>query len=135
VFLFCKNVVRHFGIASALLALSGVVVFAQETDEEETADDNETIEEIIVIAPKPGDRRRVDEDYVDPAKAKLLKDFYQMQEDDKELAWRDAAAQESPDRIKWGYDPKDDYNRRMEMDLTELPSERNKPATLFKVSF
>ncbi len=124
-------VVYRFGMAAALVALFGVAVFAQETDEE-PADEIEPIEEIIVIAPKPGDRRRVDQEYEDPVRAKLLKDFYEMQEDKEEFEWRKSAAAESPSRIKWGYDPRDEYRMRNEMALQELPSERTKPATLFR---
>ena len=127
-------VVYPFGMAAALVALFGVAVFAQETDEE-PADEREPIEEIIVIAPKPGDRRRVDQEYEDPVRAKLLKDFYKMQEDKEEFEWRKSAAAESPSRIKWGYDPRDEYRMRNEIALQELPSERTKPATLFRFKF
>lgn len=126
--------VYPFGIATVLVALFGVAVYAQEADEE-PADDSEIIEEIIVIAPRPGARRRIDKEYEDPVRAQLLKDFYKMQEDQKELEWRKAAVEESPSRIKWGYDPSDEYRMRRQMDLQELPSERTKPATLFRFNF
>lgn len=117
-----------------ILAMSGVAAFSQEVDEE-PVDDSEEIEEIIVFAPKPGDRRDIDQEYEDPVRAKLLQDFYKMQEDQEEFEWRKAAVEESPSRIKWGYDPSDDYRMRREMDLQELPSERNRPATVFRFSF
>ena len=132
---FIRNfVVYPFGMAAALVALIGVAVFAQEADEE-PADDSETIEEIIVVAPKPGARRRIDKEYEDPVRAQLLKDFYEMQEDQEEFEWRKAAAEENPSRIKWGYDPSDEYQMRRQMDLQELPSERTNPATLFRFNF
>jgi len=127
-------VVYAFGIATALVALFGVVVFAQEADEE-PADESETIDEIIVIAPRPGARRQIDKVYEDPVRAQLLKDFYKMQEDQKAYDWRKAAAEESPSKIKWGYDPSDEYQMRRQMDLQELPTERDKPATLFRFNF
>ena len=127
-------VVYTFGMAAGIVALFGAAGFAQETDEE-PADEGEPIEEIIVIAPKPGDRRRVDREYEDPVRAKLLKDFYKMQEDKEEFEWRKSAAAESPSRIKWGYDPRDEYRMRNEMALQDLPSERTKPATLFRFKF
>lgn len=127
-------VVYPFGMATAIVALFGVAVYAQEADEE-PADDSEIIEEIIVIAPRPGARRRIDKEYEDPVRAQLLKDFYKMQEDQKELEWRKAAVEESPSSIKWGYDPSDEYRMRRQMDLQELPSERTKPATLFRFNF
>jgi hypothetical protein len=128
-----KFVVYPCGIAAAIVALFGAAVFAQEADEE-PADDGETIEEIIVFAPKPGDRKRLDQEYEDPVRAQLLKDFYKMQADQKEFAWRESAA-ESTSRITWGYDPSDEYRMRNEMDLQELPSERVKPATVFRFKF
>ncbi len=129
-----KFVLYPFGMAAALVALIGVAVPAQEADEE-PADDSETIEEIIVIAPRPGARRRIDKEYEDPVRAQLLKDFYKMQEDQEEYEWRKAATEENLSRIKWGYDPSDEYQMRRQMDLQELPSERTKPATLFRFNF
>lgn len=61
-------VVVRFGAAAALVALFGAAAFAQQADEE-PADESEAVEaidEIIVVAPKPGGRRRVDEDYARP---------------------------------------------------------------------
>ena len=127
-------VVYQLRIAAAIVVLIGATVFAQEADDE-PASDSEEIEEIIVVAPKPGDRRSVDQEYEDPVRAKLLKDFYEMQEDQEEFEWREAAAEDNSSRVTWGYDPKEEYRIRNEMDLQELPSERTKPATLFKVEF
>ncbi len=130
--------VYRFGIAAAIAVLFGAAAFAQEANDE-PADDapaatSEEIEEIIVIAPKPGARKRVDQEYEDPVRAQLLKDFYKMQEDQEEFEWRDTAAK-TPSRITWGYDPRDEYRMRNEMDLQSLPSENVKPATLFRVDF
>jgi hypothetical protein len=131
-----KSTTWKYGIAAATLMLCSHGLFAQEVAAEGTEEDeDDTIEEIIVVAPRPGSRRRVHQEYEDPVRAKLLKDFYKMQEDKKELEWRAAAAEESPDRVSWGYDTKDEYQIRKQMDLMELPSERTKPATIFKVTF
>jgi hypothetical protein len=131
---FRKFGLHQFAVGLAIAALFGAAVFAQEADDE--ADDvTEEIDEITVIAQKPGDRRRVDEEYEDPIKAQLLKDFYQMKEDQAESAWRQSAAADSSSRISWGYDPKDEYRMRNEIDLQSLPSERTQPATLFRVGF
>ncbi len=127
-------VVYHFGITAAIVAFFGTATFAQVADEVE-ADDSEAIEEIIVTAPKPGDRRRADREYEDPVRARLLKDLYKMREEEEEFEWRTAAAAEKPSRISWGYDPQDEYRMRNELDLLELPSERTRPATLFRVGF
>ncbi len=131
--------VGNLGIAAAIAVLFGAAAFAQEADDEPAdeapAATSEEIEEIIVIAPKPGARKRVDQEYEDPVRAQLLKDFYRMQDDAEEFEWRDTAAAKTPSRITWGYDPRDEYRMRNEMDLQELPSDRVKPATLFRVDF
>lgn len=138
-----RFIVDGFAIALAIAAFGSAVTSAQETDDEavveseelEVSEESEEIEEIVVFAPKPGDRRRLDEEYEDPVKAQLLKDFYQMQADQEESAWRNAAAEDDSSRISWGYDPADEYRMRNEMALHDLPSERTKPASIFKVNF
>jgi hypothetical protein len=132
-----RFVIKRFGIAVAIFVFAtATTAFAQEAeDEADVAEDvSEEIEEITVSGRRPGDRRRVDEEYEDPVKAQLLKDFYQMKEDMKESAWRETAAEDSS-RISWGYDPADEYHMRNEMALQDLPSERTKPASIFKVNF
>ena len=129
--------VYKFGAASALVALFGVAAFAQQADEEpaDESEADESIEEIIVVAPKPGSRRRVDKEYEDPTRARLLKELYELEVLEEEYEWRTSATVESPSRIKWGYDPRDDYKMRNEMDLTDLNFEQTKPATLFRLEF
>ena len=87
-------VVYQLGIAAAIGVLIGATVLAQEADDE-AADSSKEIEEITVVARKPGDRRRVDPEYEDPVRAKLLKDFYEMQEDKEEFEWRTSAAEDN----------------------------------------
>ena len=123
-----------FGVAAAALALACGSTLAQEADEEPVADDEE-MEEIVVIAPKPGSRRRLDEVYEDPLKARILKELYEMRADQEESEWRQKLAEESDSRIRLGYDPRDEYRLRNEMDLTDLPMDNNKPATLFRIGF
>ena len=120
-------------VAAAMILFSGGVI-AQEADDE-TVDEDEDVEEIIVVAPKSGDRRRVDQEYEDPARAELLKEFHKMQADKEEYEWRKSAASENPSRIKWGYDPADDYQMRNKLDLQDLPWEKTKPATVFRFEF
>jgi len=134
--------VDNLGIAAAIAVLFGAAAFAQEANDEPadeapaaTSEDIEEIAEIIVIAPKPGARKRVDQEYEDPVRAQLLKDFYKMQDDAEEFEWRDTGAATTPSRITWGYDPRDEYRMRNEMDMQALPLDRTKPATLFRVDF
>ncbi len=130
-----KKFVRYqIGIAAAIVVLVGATVFAQEADDE-ADDSSEEIEEITVVAQKPGDRRRVDREYEDPVKAQLLKDFYQMQEDQEEYEWRSTSSRDDTSRVSWGYDPQDEYHMRNDLSMQDLPTERVKPASLFKVEF
>ena len=134
-----KFSVGYLGIAAAIAVLFGTAAFAQEANDEPAveapAGTSEKIDEIIVVAPKPGSRKRVDQEYEDPVRAQLLKDFYRMQDDEAEFEWRDTGAAKTPSRITWGYDPRDEYRMRNEMDLQALPSENVKPATLFRLDF
>lgn len=128
-FIFCKA-----GAAAALVLLFGAAAFAQEADEE-PAEDSTVVDEIIVMGSKPGSRKQLDEQYEDPTRARLLKDFHKMQLDEKEYQWRKSAAMDSPSRIKWGYDPADDYQIRNNIDLEDLNWGKTKPATLFRLEF
>jgi hypothetical protein len=144
-----RFVVYKVPIAIAIVAFVAAPTYAQEvivepideteateaTEATESVEAIEEIEEIIVFAPKPGDRRRVDEEYEDPIRAQLLKDFYEMEQLEEEYQWRQSAADDSSSRIKWGYDPRDDYRRRNEMELLDLSWEKTKPATVFSFEF
>ena len=127
-------VVYKFGTAATLVALFGAAVFAQQADEE-PADESEEVEEVIVVAPKPGSRKRVDKEFEDPTRARLLKDLYEMQADEEEYEWRKSAAEENPSRIKWGYNPRDEYQMRNKIDLEDPNWGKTKPATLFRLEF
>jgi len=141
------NFLRRLALASATaIVLLAVQAAAQEEvevaviDEDEVAEveapaEDREIEEITVTARRPGDRRRVDEVYEDPVRAELLRNFYQMQADREESAMRNAAAEENKSRISWGYDPQEEYDMRNQIDMQSLPSERTKPATLFRLRF
>ena len=123
-----------FGAAVAVVALFGATVAAQETEDEQ-ANGAEEVEEIIVIAPKPGRRKRVDDIYMDPVRARVLKDLNALKKDQEEYEWRTVKAVVDPPRIEWGYDPTDDYHMRSRMSLEDEAWGKTKPATLFKVGF
>lgn len=127
-------IVCRAGAAAALVLLFGAAAFAQEAVEE-PADDSNVVDEIIVTGSKPGSRKRLDQQYEDPTRARLLKDFHKMQADEVEYLWRKSAAEDSPSRIKWGYDPADDYQMRSNLDLQDLNWGQTKPATLFRFEF
>ena len=123
-----------FGTAVAVLVFYGASVFAQQADDEPVSDDEE-IEEIVVVAPKPGGRKQVDDIYTDPVRVRVLKDLHEMEKDQEEYEWRVAAVPETPSRIRWGYDPTDDYQLRNSINLEDENWGKTKPATLFKVGF
>ncbi len=128
-------------IGVAAWALLIVAVPAQEqadapqADAAATAAEAGEMEEIVVVAPKPGTRQRLDSEYEDPVRAKLLKEFYRMQELEEEYEWRKSAKDDSSSRIKLGYDPRDEYRLRNDTALQDLAWEKNKPATLFRLEF
>ena len=112
------------------------VVIEEIPETEEPADVDArraAMEEIIVIAPRPGERRL--DEFDDPVRTKLLKDFYRMQELEEESKWREAGAKDTSSRIRVGYDPRDDYRMRNEMALQDLSWEKTKPATIFRIEF
>ncbi len=123
-----------FRSAVAVLVFIGVAVSAQETEDEQVSS-TDTVEEIVVIAPKPGGRKKVDDIYMDPVRARVLRDLHEMQKDQEEYEWRTVKAVENPPRVKWGYDPTDDYQMRNKMSLEDEAWGKTKPATLFQVGF
>lgn len=140
-------IVCQLGIVAGIVALLGTAAFAQEADDvlpvlgEQVedlpglADETQEIEEIIVVAPRPGARRRIDPIYEDPMRARLLKELYEMERIDEEMAWRQSGTDDSSSRIKWGYDPQDDYRIRSEMEINDTQLGNTRPATLFRVEF
>jgi hypothetical protein len=123
-----------FGAAVAVVAFFAAAASSQEADEEPAVDSGE-IEEIVVVARKPGSRKKIDDIYLDPVRARVLKDLHEMQKDQEEYEWRTAKAVANPPRISWGYDPTDDYYKRQQLSLEEEAWGKTKPATLFKIGF
>ena len=54
---------------------------------------------------------------------------------EEEYEWRRSAADSSPARIKWGYDPTNEYRMRNEMALRQVSWENSKPATIMSINF
>lgn len=121
-------------VAGLGAALAASLAVAQDAAEPPPGE-GEEVEEIIVVAPRPDDRRRVDREYEDPMRARLLKELYEMQVLEEEYEWRKSGAEVSPSRIEWGYDPRDDYRRREDMDIQKPNWETTEPATIFRFKF
>lgn len=118
-----------------LLLAIGSIAAAQEAETDAGTDDADEIDEIIVLAPRPGDRRRLPREFEDPVRARVLKDLYEMKMLEEEYEWRREAIDPSPSRIKLGYDPRDDYRRREEMDILAPGWQTVEPATIFRFEF
>jgi len=129
-----RFVVYKFGTTAAIAAFFAAIAFAQQADEA-PADKDEVIDEITVVATKRGDKKRIDAIYMDPTRARVLRDLSKLKIDEEEYEWRTATIVESPSRIKWGYDPRDDYEMRNRMSQQNLDWNQTRPATLFSVGF
>jgi len=97
-------------------------------------DADETVEEIIVIAPRPGSRRGPIA-FDDPERARLLRELYQSREDQEELARLAALADEQDRRIRLGYNP--DLERPPSLDerMATPQRETTQPATIFTIQW
>ena len=119
-----------------LIAVSSGVLAQDDRPAVAEAAEEERVPEIVVIAPRPGDRRGVDDDIAnDPERARILREHFDMQADREEFEWRRSREIASPSRIRVGYDPADEYELRNGVDIHALPSENIKPATLFRIRF
>lgn len=124
-----------FGFAAAIVALFAPVAFAQQAAEE-SVDEDDVIDEITVVATKRGSRRRwVDLIDQDPLRARVLKDLRKLKVMQEEYQWRTLGIVDSPPRIRWGYDPRDDYETRNKMVHMNADWNQTRPATLFRVGF
>ena len=117
------------------VALATRTAQGQEQSDASEAADNDEVEEIIVVAPRPGARRRLDPELEDPLRARILRELYEMREDEAEVAILDAAARSRESRIEFGYDPTEDYLRRREFDATTPQRETVRPATILRIRF
>ena len=133
---------RHTVFASsavviAMLAGSPTGLWADEESEAEAADDSEDVmEEIVVHAYKPGDRIDLDVKYENLWRSRLMKDLDRQRDLEEEMQWRSMwDDDDSTSRIRWGYNPSDELRMRRETDLTDLPIDDVKPATLLRLKF
>jgi len=127
-----------FWLLAAWVALAAADARAQnlEGDDEIAADDS--VDEIVVVAPRPGDPVSVEARYETLLKSRLQKEVRRLRDLDEEYEWRktDTLKINEPDsRIKWGYDPRVELEVRRNTDLTDLPIDDTKPATLFRFEF
>ena len=99
-------------------------------------DGEEAIEEIVVYANKPGDQIDVDARYEERLRSRLIKDLERLRVLEEEYEWRKSESDvKNPSRIKWGYDARAELRMRRDTELTDLPIDDTKPATLFRFEF
>ena len=123
-------------------AITGAILMCSHTgllaDEEAgpLEDGGEAIEEIVVHANKPGDQIDVDAMYEERLRSRLIKDLDRIRVLEEEYEWRKSEFDiKNPSRIKWGYDAKAELRMRRNTELTDLPIDDTKPATLFRFEF
>ena len=135
---------RYFGplllrVAMLVVVLMAVPVNAQvDNDRPAAAVADQPIEELVVVAKKPGDQVDAQAKYEAQLRKILLDEADRLRVLEEEYQWRrssDSMTVESPGRMRWGYDPEDDLEMRRHMDIMDLPAETSKPATLFKARF
>ncbi len=129
---------RHLLSLAAATLLLGMTAWAQEeAPEDDAADSDESVDEIVVVGSKPGDRSEVDSIYQDQLRERILRELEQMRREEEEYAWRteDTTRVSQPSRISWGYDPRESYRMRNEVDVNALPMDVVQPATIFRIGF
>ena len=116
--------------------LLGLAAAAQDED---VGDAEEEIDEIVVIVDRSGDPvMDIDLRHEEILRERILKAYYRLQQLEEESAWRQADPDLKPEnvsRIKWGYNPQAEARMRRDTELTDLPIDDVKPATLFRWEF
>jgi hypothetical protein len=132
-----------FGVLAAALLCLGLVApgvaVAQTEDADatpaESTEDERPVDEIVVTAGKPGDRKAVDTPYEEQMREQLLEEMDRMSREEEEIAWRRSATVDESSRISFGYRPQDSARDRLDTRMTDLPLDKTKPATIFRFEF
>ena len=122
------------GVLLLLMAAGGATAQTADTDAE-PGDEAPVIDEIVVTAQKPGDRRRLEMSYEDLMRQRLVEELDTMRREQEEIEWRQGPRIENPSRISFGYRPQERGREAPETPMTDLPVEYNKPATIFRFEF
>lgn len=119
--------------------LVGLAAFGQEENADDPAEDEEEIDEIVVVVDRSGDPvMDVDLRHEEILRERIMKEYYRLQQLEEESAWRQADPDLDPrktSRIKWGYNPQAEARMRRDTELTDLPIDDVKPATIFRIEF
>lgn len=134
------------------VALSwGVFANAQVTETAEPADEelpteipeellrSQTMEEIeVIVGPQGESVFELEMQRQAALQQAVFAEARMRERREQELAWRraDPDLQNTESRIKWGYSPQAEQRMRNEMDeMHDLPIDRVKPASIFRVEF
>ena len=130
-------VFRLAGLAGMLAGAASAPSFAwaQASDAEQEQGEEQPLDEIVVTAEKPGDRKSLDTPYEGLMRQRLLEEMDTMRREQEEIAWRRGPTVSQPSRIKFGYIPQDRARDDRGTPLTDLPMENTKPATIFRFEF
>lgn len=132
------HVLREANLAGLVCLCLSSLALAQtdgtpERDDEDSGSD--TIDEIVVTAQKPGDRRQVEIPYEELVRERLLEELEIMRREQEESDWRSGPRVEDTSRMSFGYRPQDRYREGVDDSLTRLPVEYTRPATIFRFEF
>jgi len=123
--------------AAAIVTCIGAAAIAQENTEESVEED-EVIEEIIVYAGgRPDDPVDVEALYEEMMRDRLMTDIKRLDILEEQQEWRSSGDKNvsSSSRIKWGYSPQDELRMRRESGIPEETYITTKPATVFRYEF
>jgi hypothetical protein len=131
-----NNLFTKVAITAAILIYAGIVSSADEETEPDGDTTEETIEEIVVYAYKPGADIDMDARYEELFRTRAAAELDRLEVLNEEFEWRKSSSEaESSSRIKWGYNPEAEMSMRRDTSLDDLPTDTVKPATLFRVQF
>lgn len=130
-------------ILALLTVLFALVARAQVDDDSPGADpgdgddaaETEAVEEIVVVGGRSGDPQRLDSAYEAALRQRILREIERLEALEDEYDWRRAERPGEESRIRWGYDPRDEYRARRESELYDLPLDDTRPAKIFSIGF
>lgn len=103
--------------------------------EDAQEEDSETLQEIVVVGARSGDPKRLDNAYENALRQRIMDEIDELEALQEEFDWRRSARDDDESRIRWGYDPRDEFRARRESELYDLPLDDNRPATIFSIEF
>jgi hypothetical protein len=133
---FRNTLLNHVAAVAAILLCVTQVAWGQDQEEEPQADD-ESIDEVVVYGTRRGDPVDLDALYQSQLRKRIMDDYMKQQRLRERAEWRSSLSteDESPSRIRWGYDPAAELRMRRETDLMDLPIEGERAASIFRVEF